>query len=41
MRTEISKPRILLLSNSLGYVQDDGIQVIDMESEIKQEEALI
>jgi hypothetical protein len=41
MKTEIPNPRILLLSNSLGYVQDDGAQMIDMESEIKQEEAFI
>jgi hypothetical protein len=31
----------LLLSNSHGYVNDDGAGMIDIESEIKQEEAFI
>jgi hypothetical protein len=35
MRNNIENPRILLLSNSLGYVQDDAIALTDLEQEIK------
>ncbi len=42
MRSDIEKPRILLLANSLGYVQEDGgLALVDLEREIKQEDALI
>jgi chaperonin GroEL (HSP60 family) len=41
MRNNIEKPRILLLANSLGYVQEDGLALVDLEREIEQEEALI
>lgn len=41
MRNNISNPRILLLSNSLGYVQDDAIALTDLEQEIKQEETFV
>ena len=37
MRNNIEKPRILLLANSLGYVQDDAIALGDLEQEIVQE----
>jgi len=37
MRNSIEKPRILLLANSLGYVQDDAIALGDLEQEIVQE----
>lgn len=41
MRNIIQKPRILLLENSLGYVQEDGLALVDLEQEIGQEDALI
>lgn len=31
MRSNIENPRILLLANSLGYVQDDAIAITDLE----------
>lgn len=34
MKWEILNPRILLLSNSLGYIQDEA-EFMDLESEIK------
>ena len=34
MRTSIENPRILLLSNSLGYVQDEEGSFTDMQAEI-------
>ena len=38
MSTQIENPRILLLTGSLGYVQDqDNEQIIDVEAEINQE----
>jgi hypothetical protein len=35
MRSNIVKPRILLLANSLGYVQEDGLALADLEREIE------
>lgn len=35
MRSNIDKPRILLLANSLGYVQEDGLALVDLEREIE------
>lgn len=40
MKWDIENPRILLLSNSLGYVKDEE-EFMDLESEIKQEESFI
>jgi len=40
MKTDVDNPRILLLSNSLGYVQDDE-GFIDLQAEIKQEESFM
>ena len=40
MRTQIQNPKILLLNNSLGYVQeDDGY--VDIDSENKQQETFM
>jgi hypothetical protein len=41
MRSDINKPKILLLQNSLGYLQEDGLALVDLEQEIKQEKTLI
>jgi chaperonin GroEL (HSP60 family) len=40
MAWEINNPRILLLSNSLGFIQDEE-DFMDLESEIKQEDHFI
>ena len=40
MRTQIENPKILLLHNSLGYVQEeDGM--VDMQAEIHQQESFV
>lgn len=41
MRSDINRPKILLLQNSLGYLQEDGLALVDLEQEIKQEKTLI
>lgn len=40
MSWNIENPRILLLSNSLGYIKDEA-DFMDLESEIKQEDSFI
>lgn len=40
MRTSIEDPRVLLLSNSLGYVQEDE-GFIDVRAEINQQESFM
>jgi 1-phosphatidylinositol-3-phosphate 5-kinase len=40
MKWEIAHPKILLLSNSLGYANDEK-DFMDLESDIKQEDAFI
>lgn len=40
MKKEISNPKILLLSNSLG-IQKDEEDFLDIETEIKQEDSFI
>ena len=40
MKWEIHNPKILLLSNSLGYIKDEQ-EFLDLETEIKQEDAFI
>lgn len=42
MRTSIENPRILLLTGSLGYVQDqDNDDLIDVEAEVNQEQSFM
>ena len=40
MRTQIENPKVLVLNNSLGYVQDDDGPV-DMRAEINQQESFL
>ena len=40
MKWEIENPRILLLSNTLGYLKDEE-DFLDLATEIKQEDSLI
>jgi len=40
MKWDIANPRILLLSNSLGYIKDEE-EFMDLEGEIKQEDAFM
>jgi len=41
MRNKIEQPKILLLANSLGYVHEDGLALVDLGREIEQEDTLI
>ena len=40
MAWEIQNPRILLLSNSLGYIKDE-MDFLDLATELKQEDSFI